>query len=383
MHDIELSEEQRMIRDMARDFAKAELAPNAEKWEKAGWLDDEMLKQMGELGFLGMVVPEEWGGSYIDYTSYALAVEEVSAGCASTGAVMSIHNSVGCAPIMNWGTEAQKQAWLPDLASGKVLSCFCLTEPQAGSEANNLRTKAVEDGDHWVLNGSKQFISNAKRAGLAIVFAVTDPELGKKGLSAFLVPTDTPGFEVERMEQKMGLRASDTCAVSLINCRIPKENMLGPRGKGLALALSGLEGGRLGIAAQAIGIARAAFEAALIYSRERVQFGKAIAEHQSVANMLADMHMQINAARHMMLYAARLRTAGQPCLSEASQAKLFASEMAEKVCSMAIQVHGGYGYLEDYAVERHYRDARITQIYEGTSEVQRILIARQLADYPL
>ena len=381
MHDIELSEEQRMIRDMARDFAKAELAPNAEKWEKAGWLDDEMLKQMGELGFLGMVVPEEWGGSYIDYTSYALAVEEVSAGCASTGAVMSIHNSVGCAPIMNWGTEAQKQAWLPDLASGKVLSCFCLTEPQAGSEANNLRTKAVEDGDHWVLNGSKQFISNAKRAGLAIVFAVTDPELGKKGLSAFLVPTDTPGFEVERMEQKMGLRASDTCAVSLINCRIPKENMLGPRGKGLALALSGLEGGRVGIAAQAIGIARAAFEAALIYSRERVQFGKAIAEHQSVANMLADMHMQINAARHMMLYAARLRTAGQPCLSEASQAKLFASEMAEKVCSMAIQVHGGYGYLEDYAVERHYRDARITQIYEGTSEVQRMLIARQLADY--
>ena len=381
MHDIELSEEQRMIRDMARDFAKAELAPNAEKWEKAGWLDDEMLKQMGELGFLGMVVPEEWGGSYIDYTSYALAVEEVSAGCASTGAVMSIHNSVGCAPIMNWGTEAQKQAWLPDLASGKVLSCFCLTEPQAGSEANNLRTKAVEDGDHWVLNGSKQFISNAKRAGLAIVFAVTDPELGKKGLSAFLVPTDTPGFEVERMEQKMGLRASDTCAVSLINCRIPKENMLGPRGKGLALALSGLEGGRLGIAAQSIGIARAAFEAALTYSRERVQFGKPIAEHQSIANMLADMHMQINAARHMMLYAARLRTAGLPCLSEASQAKLFASEMAEKVCSNAIQIHGGYGYLEDYAVERHYRDARITQIYEGTSAVQRMLIARQLADY--
>ena len=381
MHDIEFSEEQRMIRDMARDFAKAELAPNAEKWEKAGWLDDAMLKQMGELGFLGMVVPEEWGGSYIDYSAYALAVEEISAGCASTGAVMSIHNSVGCAPILNWGTQEQKQQWLPDLAAGKVLSCFCLTEPQAGSEANNLRTKAVEDGDHWVLNGSKQFISNAKRAGLAIVFAVTDPELGKRGLSAFLVETNTPGFEVERMEQKMGLRASDTCAVSLVNCRIPKENMLGPRGKGLALALSGLEGGRLGIAAQAIGIARAAFEAALTYSRERVQFGKAIAEHQSIANMLADMHMQINAARHMMLYAARLRTAGLPCLSEASQAKLFASEMAEKVCSNAIQIHGGYGYLEDYAVERHYRDARITQIYEGTSEVQRLLIARQLADY--
>ena len=383
MNDIDLSEEQRMIRDMARDFAKTELAPNAEQWEKAGWLDENMLKQMGELGFLGMVVPEEWGGSYIDYTCYALAVEEISAGCAATGAVMSIHNSVGCTPILNWGTEQQKKEWVAQLASGQTLACFCLTEPQAGSEANNLRTKAVEDGDHWVLNGSKQFISNAKRAGLAIVFAVTDPELGKKGLSAFLVPTDTPGFEVERMEQKMGLRASDTCAISLVNCRIPKENMLGPRGKGLALALSGLEGGRLGIAAQALGIARAAFEAALLYARERVQFGKPIAEHQSIANMLADMHTQINAARHMILYAARLRTAGLPCLSEASQAKLFASEMAEKVCSMAIQVHGGYGYLEDYAVERHYRDARITQIYEGTSEVQRLLIARQLADYPL
>ena len=383
MNDIDLSEEQRMIRDMARDFAKTELTPNAEQWEKAGWLDENMLKQMGELGFLGMVVPEEWGGSYIDYTCYALAVEEISAGCAATGAVMSIHNSVGCTPILNWGTEQQKKEWVAQLASGQTLACFCLTEPQAGSEANNLRTKAVEDGDHWVLNGSKQFISNAKRAGLAIVFAVTDPELGKKGLSAFLVPTDTPGFIVERMEQKMGLRASDTCAISLVNCRIPKENMLGPRGKGLALALSGLEGGRLGIAAQALGIARAAFEAALLYARERVQFGKPIAEHQSIANMLADMHTQINAARHMILYAARLRTAGLPCLSEASQAKLFASEMAEKVCSMAIQVHGGYGYLEDYAVERHYRDARITQIYEGTSEVQRMLIARQLADYPL
>ncbi len=383
MNDIELSEEQRMIRDMARDFAKSELAPNAEKWEKAGWLDESMLKQMGELGFLGMVVPEEWGGSYIDYTCYALALEEISAGCAATGAVMSIHNSVGCTPILNWGTEEQKKEWVPQLASGQTLACFCLTEPQAGSEANNLRTKALEDGEHWVLNGSKQFISNAKRAGLAIVFAVTDPELGKKGLSAFLVPTDTPGFEVERMEQKMGLRASDTCAISLVNCRIPKANMLGPRGKGLALALSGLEGGRLGIAAQAVGIARAAFEAALVYARERVQFGKPIAEHQSIANMLADMHTQINASRHLLLYAARLRTAGLPCLSEASQAKLFASEMAEKVCSMAIQVHGGYGYLEDYAVERHYRDARITQIYEGTSEVQRMLIARQLADYPL
>lgn len=383
MHDIDLTEEQRMIRDMARDFAAAELTPNAERWEKDGWLDDHVLRQMGELGLLGMMVPEEWGGSYIDYSCYALAVEEIARGCAATGAVMSIHSSVGCAPVLNWGTEEQKQQWLPGLASGEVLSCFCLTEPQAGSEANNLRTRAVEEDGYWVLNGSKQFVSNAKRAGLAIVFAVTDPELGKKGLSAFLVPTDTEGFEVERMEQKMGLKASDTCAVTLVNCRVPKENMLGPRGKGLALALSGLEGGRLGIAAQSVGIARAAFEAALKYAGEREQFGKPIREHQSVANMLADMHTQINASRLMVLHAAKLRTAGLPCLSEASQAKLFASEMAERVCSMAIQVHGGYGYLEDYAVERHYRDARITQIYEGTSEIQRMLIARKLEDYPL
>lgn len=383
MHDIDLTEEQRMIRDMARDFAAVELTPNAERWEKDGWLDDQVLRQMGELGLLGMMVPEEWGGSYIDYSCYALAVEEIARGCAATGAVMSIHSSVGCAPVLNWGTEEQKQQWLPGLASGEVLSCFCLTEPQAGSEANNLRTRAVEEDGYWVLNGSKQFVSNAKRAGLAIVFAVTDPELGKKGLSAFLVPTDTEGFEVERMEQKMGLKASDTCAVTLVNCRVPKENMLGPRGKGLALALSGLEGGRLGIAAQSVGIARAAFEAALKYAGEREQFGKPIRKHQSVANMLADMHTQINASRLMVLHAAKLRTAGLPCLSEASQAKLFASEMAERVCSMAIQVHGGYGYLEDYAVERHYRDARITQIYEGTSEIQRMLIARKLEDYPL
>lgn len=383
MHDILLTEEQKMIRDMARDFAKSELAPNAQKWEKDGWLDQAVLTQMGELGFLGMTVPEEWGGSYIDYVAYALAVEEIASGCAATGAVMSIHNSVGCSPILNYGSQAQKQQWLPDLAAGKTITCFCLTEPQAGSEANNLRTRAVEDGDAWVLNGSKQFISNAKRAGLAIVFAVTDPELGKKGLSAFLVPTDNPGFQVDGVEKKLGLKASDTCAVSLVDCRIPKENMLGPRGKGLAIALSNLEGGRIGIGAQALGIAKAAFEKALAYSRERVQFGKPIAEHQSIANMLADMHTRMNAARLLIIHAAQLRSQGQSCLSEASQAKLFASEVAEFVCSKAIQIHGGYGYLEDYEVERHYRDARITQIYEGTSEIQRMVIARELVHYPL
>ncbi len=383
MHDLELSEDQRMIRDMARDFARREIAPHAQAWEKAGWIDDALVAQMGELGLLGMVVPEQWGGSYIDYVAYALAVEEISAGDGATGALMSIHNSVGCGPLLNYGSQAQKDEWLAELASGRVIGCFALTEPQAGSEAHNLRTRAERVDGHWVLNGSKQFCSNARRAKLAIVFAVTDPVLGKKGLSAFLVPTDTPGFAVERSEHKMGIRASDTCAVSLSDCRIPQENLLGERGKGLAIALSNLEGGRIGIAAQALGIARAAFEAALRYARERVQFGKPIAEHQSIANMLADMQTQLNAARLLILHAARLKSAGLPCLSEASQAKLFASEMAEKVCSQAVQIHGGYGYLEDYPVERYYRDARITQIYEGSSEIQRLLIARELAHYPL
>ncbi|MGG6259541.1 acyl-CoA dehydrogenase family protein [Stutzerimonas stutzeri] len=383
MHDFELSEDQRMIRDMARDFARREIAPHAQAWEKAGWIDDALVAQMGELGLLGMVVPEEWGGSYIDYVAYALAVEEISAGDGATGALMSIHNSVGCGPVLNYGSQAQKDEWLAELASGRAIGCFALTEPQAGSEAHNLRTRAELVDSQWVLNGSKQFCSNAKRAKLAIVFAVTDPDLGKKGLSAFLVPTDTPGFAVERSEHKMGIRASDTCAVSLSDCRIPQANLLGERGKGLAIALSNLEGGRIGIGAQALGIARAAFEAALLYARERVQFGKPIAEHQSIANMLADMQTQLNAARLLILHAARLKSAGLPCLSEASQAKLFASEMAEKVCSQAVQIHGGYGYLEDYPVERYYRDARITQIYEGSSEIQRLLIARELANYPL
>ncbi|WP_338546676.1 acyl-CoA dehydrogenase family protein [Pseudomonas benzopyrenica] len=383
MHDIELTEEQRMIRDMARDFARREVAPHARAWEKAEWIDDAVVAQLGELGLLGMVVPEQWGGTYMDYVAYALAVEEISAGDGSLGALMSIHSSVGCGPLLRYGTAEQQDHWLPDLAAGKVIGCFCLTEPQAGSEAHNLRTRAVLDGDSWVLNGSKQFVSNGRRAGLAIVFAVTDPELGKKGLSAFLVPTDTPGFRVERTEDKMGLRASDTCAVTLDNCRIPAANLLGERGKGLAIALSNLEGGRIGIAAQALGIARAAFEAALGYARERIQFDKAIIQHQSIANMLADMHTRLNAARLLILHAARLRTAGEPCLSEASQAKLFATETGEWVCSKAIQIHGGYGYLEDYPVEQYYRDIRITQIYEGSSEIQRLLITRELDRYEM
>ena len=373
------TEEQRMIRDMARDFATEQLAPNAAQWEREHWIADAAVSQMGALGLLGMVVPEEWGGSYSDYTAYALAVEEVAAGCASTAVMMSVHSSVGCGPILKFGTDAQKGAYLPDMAAGRKIGCFCLTEPQAGSEANNLKTRATLKNGQWVLNGNKLFVTNGKRAKVAIIFAVTDPELGKKSLSAFIVPTDSPGFIVERPEHKLGIRASDTCAITLDDCTIPEENLLGVRGKGLAIALSNLEGGRIGIAAQALGIARAALDAAVAYAKDRKQFGVALTGHQSIANMLADMHTRVNAARLLIHHAARMRTEGMPCLSEASQAKLYASELAEWVCSKAIQIHGGYGYLQDYPVERHYRDARITQIYEGTSEIQRMLIARDLA----
>jgi alkylation response protein AidB-like acyl-CoA dehydrogenase len=377
-HDF-LTDDQRAIRDMARDFAQNELAPHAAQWERDKWIPDAVVTQMGELGLLGMTVGDQWGGSFSDYVAYALAIEEIAAGDASTSTLMSVHNSVGCGPVDAWGTQTQKERWLRDLATGKKIGCFCLTEPQAGSEANNLKTKAELKDGKWVINGSKQFITNGKRAKLAIVFAVTDPNLGKKGISCFVVPTDTPGFNVGPMEKKLGIRASDTCPISLVDCAVPEDHMLGPRGKGLAIALSNLEGGRIGIAAQALGIARAALEAALAYAKERNQFGKKIVEHQSIANLLADMHTRINAARLMILHAAKMRDAGLPCLSEASQAKLYASELAEWVCSKAIQIHGGYGYLEDYPVERFYRDARITQIYEGTSEVQRMVIARELA----
>jgi alkylation response protein AidB-like acyl-CoA dehydrogenase len=374
------SEEQRMIRDSARAFAQSELAPQASQWDRDGWIPDEIVTKLGELGLLGMTVPEAWGGTYSDYIAYALAIEEIAAGCASTSALMSVHSSVGCGPILKYGTEAQKRQWLPDMAAGAVIGCFCLTEPQAGSEANKLTTRAVLKDGQWVLNGAKQFVTNGQRAKLAIVFAVTDPELGKKGLSAFLVPTATPGFIINKKEHKLGIRASDTCAITLDNCIIPEDHLLGARGKGLAIALSNLEGGRIGIAAQSIGIARAAFDAALAYAQTRRQFDKPIVEHQSIGNMLADMHTRLNAARLLVHHAARMSGAGVPCLSEASQAKLYASELAEWVCSKAIQIHGGYGYLEDYAVERHYRDARITQIYEGTSEIQRLLIVRSLLE---
>ncbi|VWC36368.1 acyl-CoA dehydrogenase [Burkholderia lata] len=372
------TEDQRMIRDAARAFATEMLAPSSAQWDHDAHLPDEIVAQLGELGLLGMIVPQELGGSYTDYVAYALAMEEVAAGDAACATMMSVHNSVGCGPILGFGTPAQKDRWLADMASGRVIGAFCLTEPHAGSEANNLRTRAELRDGKWVLNGAKQFVTNGQRAGVAIVFAMTDPEAGKRGISAFLVPTDTPGFIVGKPEKKMGIRASDTCPITFENCAIPEENLLGNRGEGLKIALSNLEGGRIGIAAQALGIARAAFDKARRYAGERVQFGKPIAEHQAIQQKLADMAVQINAARLLVHHAAKLRTAGLPCLSEASQAKLFASEMAERVCSDAIQIHGGYGYLVDYEVERHYRDARITQIYEGTSEVQRMVIARQL-----
>lgn len=378
-YDYFLTEDQRAVRDMAREFAQNELAPHAAQWERDKWIPDSIVTQMGALGLLGMTVPDVWNGALSDYVAYSLAIEEVAAADASTSTLMSVHNSVGCGPILAWGNDAQKSKYLRDLAQGKKIGCFCLTEPQAGSEANNLKTRAELNNGQWVINGAKQFITNGKRASIAIVFAVTDPDLGKKGISCFIVPTDTLGFNVGHPEQKLGIRASDTCAITFESCVVAEENMLGPRGKGLAIALSGLEGGRIGIAAQALGIARAAMEAALAYAKERNQFGKKIIEHQSIANLLADMHTRINAARLLILQAARLRDAGVPCLSEASQAKLYASELAEWVTSKAIQIHGGYGYLEDYPVERYYRDARITQIYEGTSEIQRMLIARELA----
>jgi alkylation response protein AidB-like acyl-CoA dehydrogenase len=372
------SEEQRMIRDTARQFANAELAPRAAAFDQEGWIADDAIVKLGELGLLGMMVPDEWGGSYTDYIAYALAIEEIAAGCAATSTLMSVHSSVGCGPILKFGTDEQKRHYLPDMAQGRSIGCFCLTEPQAGSEAHNLKTRATLDDGTWVLNGSKQFVTNGKRAKVAIVFAVTDPTLGKKGISAFIVPTETAGFIVSPPEHKLGIRGSDTCAITFEDCRIPAGSLLGTRGKGLSIALSNLEGGRIGIAAQAIGIARAALEAALTYAKTRRQFDRPIAEFGSIGNMLADMQTSINAARLLTHHAARMRTAALPCLTEACQAKLYASEMAERVCSKAIQIHGGYGYLEDYNVERHYRDARITQIYEGTSEIQRLLIARTL-----
>ena len=379
MSDFGYTEEQVQIRDAAKSFAAERLAPFAADWDRNHAYPAEAIAEMGELGFFGMVLPEEWGGSDTGNLAYAMALEEIAAGCGAVSTIMSVHNSVGCLPIYKFGNDAQKAKYLPDMASGKAIGAFMLTEPQAGSDAAFLKTRAKKDGNsHYVLNGTKQFITSGKNAKVAVVFAVTDPDAGKKGISAFIVPTDTPGYQVARIEDKLGQHASDTCQIIFEDMRLPAENLLGKEGEGYKIALSNLEGGRIGISSQSVGMARAAFEYACAYAKERVTFGKPIFEHQAVSFRLADMATKIQAARLMVHHAARLREAGQPCLVEASQAKLFASEMAEQVCSAAIQILGGYGYLADYPVERIYRDVRVCQIYEGTSDVQRMVIARSL-----
>lgn len=374
-----LKPEQEMIRDALREFSRERLAPFAAKWDREKHFPKEALAELAALGVFGVVVPEEWGGAGLDTISLALVLEEIAAGDGATSTIISVNNSVVCGPLLAYGTASQKEKFLRPLASGKWLGCFCLTEPQAGSDAAAITTRAVRDGNEFVLNGVKQFITSGKNADIAIVFAVTDKAAGKKGISAFIVPTATPGYRVARIEEKMGQLASDTVQIAFENCRIPAENLLGSEGDGYRIALSNLEGGRIGIAAQSVGMARAALEAAVRYAQERLAFGKAIFEHQAVNFRLADMATQIEAARQMVWHAASLRDAKRPCLKEASMAKLFASEMAEKVCSDAIQIHGGYGYVADFPVERIYRDVRVTQIYEGASDIQRLVIGRSLA----
>ncbi len=373
-----LSEEQSLIRDAVREFVREQILPHAASWDRDSHFPREQLTQMAELGLFGMFVPEEWGGSGADYLSFALAIEEVAAGDGALSTILSVNNSVVCGVLLASGDAWQKEQFLRPLASGASLGCFCLTEPQAGSDAAALRTCAERRGDEFVLNGSKAFITSGKNADVAIVFAVTDAEAGKKGISAFVVPTDNPGYQAGAPEQKMGQHASDTVQVFLRDCVVPASHLIGREGEGYKIALMNLEGGRIGIGAQCVGMARAAYECALAYARERNSFGKPIVEHQAVAFRLADMATQLDAARLMVHHAARLRDAGVPCLRQASQAKLFASEVAEKICSAAIQVLGGYGYLRDFPLERIARDVRVAQIYEGTSDVQRLVIAREL-----
>lgn len=375
---MRLSEDQRLIRDTARHYVRQHISPYAAEWDRDSTFPRAALKGLAELGFYGMLVPEEYGGSDIGYTSAALVLEEIAAGDAACSTIISVTNSVGCMPILKYGTESQKDQFLKPLARGEKLAAFCLTEPQAGSDASGLKMRAVREGDSYLLNGTKQFITSGKNADLAIVFAVTDSDAGKQGISAFIVPTDTPGYRVASTESKMGQRASDTCQINFENCRVPTTHLLGKEGQGYKIALDNLEGGRIGIAAQCLGIARAALEASVDYSRARSAFNKTLDQHQAVAFKLADMATQIEAARQLTLHAASLKDSREPCLSEASMAKLFASEMAERVCSHAIQIHGGYGYLSDFPVERFYRDVRVCQIYEGTSEVQKMVISRGL-----
>ncbi|WP_417789942.1 acyl-CoA dehydrogenase family protein [Terasakiella pusilla] len=371
-----LSEEQTLIRDMVRNFAQDRIAPNARQWEADEAFPKEIFAEMAELGLMGMVAPAEYDGSDIGYVGLALALEEIAAGDGALSTVLSVHNSVGYGPILKFGTKEQKEEYLKPMASGEHLGCFALTEPHTGSDASALKCRAKRDGDHYVLNGTKQFITSGKIGDTLIAFAVTDPDAGAKGISAFIVPTDTPGYIVSSLEHKMGQKASDTAQIVFEDMRLPVENLLGEEGMGYKIALSNLESGRIGIASQCVGMARAALDAAVDYAKDREAFGKPIAQHQAIGFKLADMATQIHAARQMVMHAAALRDAEMPCLKEASMAKVFASEMAEKVCSDAIQIFGGYGYSSEFPVEKYYRDVRICQIYEGTSEVQKIVISR-------
>ena len=373
-----LSEEQRMVRDMARSYAQDRIKPNSAGWEKAGIIPDETLREMGALGLMGMTVPAEWDGAETDYVSYALALMEIAGGDGGLSTLMSVNNAPMCAAVLQNGTDAQKEQYLKPMARGDIIGSFCLTEPQAGSDASMLKTKAERTNSGWRLNGTKQFITSGTVAGVSIIFAVTDPEAGKRGISAFLVPTDTPGYRVASTEHKLGQKSSDTCQIVFEDMDIPTDCLLGEEGAGYKVALSNLETGRIGIAAQSVGMARAAYEYALAYAQERIAFGKPIMGHQAVAFRLADMATQLEAAELMVLNAAAKKDAGEPCLKEACMAKLFASEMAERVCSDAIQTLGGYGYLSEYPVEKIYRDVRVCQIYEGTSDIQRIVISREI-----
>ena len=374
-----LSAEHEMIRAALRVFAREQIAPHAARWDREHHFPAAELKGLAALGALGVAVPEALGGAGLDYISLALVIEEIAAADGGLSTIVSVNNCPVCSIGLHSASAAQQAQWLRPLASGAMLGAFCLTEPHAGSDAADLRTTAIREGDSYVLNGVKQFVTSGKNADVAIVMAVTDRAAGKRGISAFWVPTATPGYIVARLESKLGQHSSDTAQILLENCRVPAANLIGAEGQGYRIALSGLEGGRIGIAAQAVGMARAAFEAALDYAKQRSSFGQPIFAHQAVQFRLADMATQLEAARQLVLHAASMKDAGVPCLKEAAMAKLFASEMAERVCSAAIQVHGGCGVVSDFPVERIYRDVRVCQIYEGTSDIQKILIGRALA----
>jgi butyryl-CoA dehydrogenase len=374
-----LTQDQEMIRDAVRAFAQEQLWPNAAKWDKEHHFPKDIHKGLAKLGAYGICVPEEFGGANLDYLSLALVLEEIAAGDGGTSTAISVTNCPVNAILMRYGNLEQKKKWLTPLALGVMLGAFCLTEPHVGSDASNLATTAKKIGDSYIINGVKQFITSGKNGDVAIVIAMTDKSVGKKGMSAFIVPTNAPGYVVARLEDKLGQHSSDTAQINFDNCRIPAENLIGQEGEGYKIALGALEGGRIGIAAQSVGMARSAFECALDYAKQRESFGQAIFNHQAVGFRLADCATQIEAARQLIWHAAALRDAGRPCLKEAAMAKLFASEMAEKVCSVAIQTLGGYGYVSDFPVERIYRDVRVCQIYEGTSDVQKIIITRALA----